>query len=204
MSTVGPALVVLAAGASTRLGRAKALVPIAPDGRTALARLLAAGVALGDPSPLVVVGAHAREIAASLAEAPHVELLVHANWAAGRTGSLQAALARRAERDLCIAPVDVPDVPAGVFAALADRWSDLGRPARGWLAPEFHGRFGHPIVVGRALLAELKAFPPDRPLRDLRALAAPLSALSVSAREVLDDVDTPGDLARLRRRRARE
>jgi molybdenum cofactor cytidylyltransferase len=203
----GPALVVLAAGASTRLGRPKALVQLpGPDGapaRTALERLLAAGAALGDDSPLVVVGAHAPELSALLSACPGVEVLEHADWAAGRTGSLQAAIGRRPGRDLCVAPVDVPAVPREVFTALAAEWVRLGRPPRGWLAPRHGGRFGHPVLLGRDLAGALNSFPADRPLRELRTQAHPLAALAVSAPEVLDDLDTPADLARMRRDRGR-
>lgn len=204
MNAPSPALIVLAAGASTRLGQPKALVPLGAGGEAALSRLLATGAALGDARPLVVVGAHAAEIGAHLAGTPGVEVLVHPDWAAGRTGSLQAALARRPGRDLCVAPVDVPEVPAEVFAALAAEWRRLSRPPLGWLAPEYRGRHGHPIVLGRSLAERLKAFPPARPLRDLRAAAEPLAALPVDSGEVLDDLDTAADLARLRRRRPRD
>ena len=38
------------------------------------------------------------------------------------------------------------------------------------------------------------------PLRNLRALADPLLEVSVDSPEILDDLDTPEDLARLRAR----
>jgi molybdenum cofactor cytidylyltransferase len=196
-----PALVVLAAGASARLGEPKALVRLraGPGGR-ALELLLAAGARLGGGRPLVVTGRHHAEIAA--AAPPGVELLENARWSAGRTGSVQCALARRPGRDLCLAPVDVPLVPGDVFAALAEEWARRGSPARGWLAPcrvaaDGARAFGHPVVVGRALLADLKDFPPDRPLAELRGRAQPLLALVVESAAILDDLDEPADRARL-------
>jgi hypothetical protein len=56
------------------------------------------------------------------------------------------------------------------------------------------------VLVGHALLLALKEFPPSRPLSALRALAAPLLALPVEELAVLDDLDTPADLARLQAR----
>jgi CTP:molybdopterin cytidylyltransferase MocA len=203
MST-GPALVVLAAGASARLGEPKALARLRSEpGGTALELLLAAGAALGDPRALVVSGPDHAAIARSLPAA--VEVYVNEDWAAGRTGSVRCAAVLRPGRDLCLAPVDVPLVPAAVFAALASEWERRGRPARGWLAPYVlqagRQRFGHPVIVGRGLAADLKAFPPQDPLHALRARAAPLLALEVESASIIDDLDTPADLARLRERR---
>jgi molybdenum cofactor cytidylyltransferase len=199
----GPALVVLAAGASRRLGAPKALARLREGpGGTALELLLAAGAALGDPRPLLVTG---RDHAAIAAAAPaHVEVRTNPSWSAGRSGSVQLAAASRPGRDLCLAPVDVPLVPDRVFAALAGEWARSGRPERGWLAPfvvrDGVRRFGHPVVVGRALLVEWKGFPPDRPLHELRARAEPILALEVDSAAILDDLDDPSDLARLRAR----
>lgn len=208
MSARGPALVVLAAGAGTRLGQPKALARLAEGpGGTALELLLAAGTALGDPRPLVVTGAdHSALAAAGLASC---ELVENERWSLGRTGGVRLASERRHGRDLCLAPVDVPLVPPEVFAALADAWRRHGAPARGWLAPclepEVAGgprRFGHPVVIGRELLVELKGFPPDGSLSRLRALADPLLSVVVTSAAVLDDLDLPSDLARLRARLA--
>jgi CTP:molybdopterin cytidylyltransferase MocA len=54
--------------------------------------------------------------------------------------------------------------------------------------------------VGPALLAALAGRPADTSLRELRALARPLAWLDLADEEVLDDLDHPEDLERLRRR----
>ncbi|MDP6539656.1 MAG: NTP transferase domain-containing protein [Planctomycetota bacterium] len=191
-----PALVLLAAGASTRLGCCKALVEL--GGSSPLARLLDAGACLDEVAPLVVAGADHEALAAAVP--PGVDLIHHRAWAAGRSGGIVAAAGARPGRDLCLAPVDVPLVPAEVFEALARAWSEAGAPGGGWLAPRHGGRHGHPVVVGRELVAGLAASPPDTPLRDVRGRADPLLAVPVRAREVLDDLDRPADLDRLRER----
>lgn len=199
-------LVVLSAGASVRLGQPKALVALGPgpDDR-ALARLLAAGRALGDEHPLVISGAEHERLLPLLA--PEVECVRNEAWREGRTGSLRRALEQRPGQDLCLAPVDAPRVPAPVFAGLATAWLAAGSPSHGWLAPciaRGEGRrFGHPIVLGRGLLAHLKDFRPDRPLRELRAFASPLLALEVEDEAVLENLDTPAALERLRLERPR-
>jgi CTP:molybdopterin cytidylyltransferase MocA len=117
-------------------------------------------------------------------------------------GSVCLAAAARPGRDLCLAPVDVPLVPGSVFAALRAEWQRLGAPPHGWLAPALETpeglRHGHPVIVGRALVAGGKDFPPDEPLRVLRGRASPLRALACGEPAILDDLDTPADLTRLR------
>ena len=200
----GPGLAILAAGASSRLGRCKALVDLA--GSTPLARLLAAGACFDGAPPLVVAG---RDHDAIARAAPAgAEVRFHARWADGRTGTVAFAAAARPGLDLCLAPVDVPLVPREVFEALRAAWLAGGSPARGFLAPwvgtenasDRPRRFGHPIVVGRELVAGLAALPPDAPLSDVRGRASPLFAVEVASRAILDDLDTPADLERLRGR----
>jgi len=191
-----PALVILAAGASARLGRCKALVEL--GGRTPLERLLAAGAVLDDVAATVVTGADHAAIAA--ASPPGVRVLHNPDWSAGRTGGVLLAARALSGRDLCLAPVDVPLVPASVFQALLAEWSAAGAPALGWLAPRCGARHGHPVIAGRELLLELAGGDPAAPLRELRARANPLWSLEVPGPEVLADLDRPADLRELERR----
>ncbi len=191
------ALVVLAAGESRRLGQPKALVDL--GGSTALERLLAAGAALEPGAVRVVSGAHAPEISRALEGRGGVRAVVNPEWRAGRTGGLALAVGALPGWDLCIAPVDTPLVPARVFAALGRAWRAASCPPLGWLAPAYGDpvRHGHPILIGRELAARVVSMEPDEPLRALRGQAAPLLSERVDAPEVLDDLDTPEDLARL-------
>jgi molybdenum cofactor cytidylyltransferase len=192
---VKPLLVILAAGASERLGQCKALVDL--GGRTPLEHLTRAGAACD--GGLVVTGADHEAIAprvpAGLAVAHNRE------WRAGRTGSVAAAARHAPGRDLLVAPVDVPLVPADGVSALVQAWTEAGSPERGWLAPYARvgdrARHGHPVLLGRELLRELPEA--DRPLSGLRRQASPLLSIPVASPRILDDLDTPEDLVRLRK-----
>lgn len=208
--------VILAGGASSRLGEPKALVNI--GGLRVLERMLKAisdGIDGPAPVPLVVTGAHHGPIMEFLsASSLDVEVVENTGWSAGRTSSVQAAALRRPARDLLLWPADVPLVPPRVLSFMGAQWRALGAPPMGWLAPSFedHGqpqgvqpvpRYGHPIVIGKALAGRVHAMLPDEPLRSLRASADPLRAVPVEEASVLDDLDTAADLARLRDRVAR-
>jgi molybdenum cofactor cytidylyltransferase len=197
-----PRAVILAAGASRRLGEPKALVVL--GGRTALEHLV---LAAGDGEAVLVIGgAHHEQLVPRLPAG--AELIRNARWADGRSGSAALAASHWPGRDLLLAPVDVPLVPREVFAALRRAWAAAGAPARGWLAPGVREtvsessalRPGHPVVIGRELARELTSLPPDTPLRELRGRATPRWLVEVQAREVLDDLDSPADLAALRAR----
>jgi CTP:molybdopterin cytidylyltransferase MocA len=198
-----PALVILAAGASARLGRCKALVPLTP--LTPLELLTTAGACFTDRAgtpPLVITGADHDEIAAA---APGgTEVLRNPDWERGRSGGVLLAWGARPGRDLCIAPVDVPLVPARVFEALLAAWTAAGSPPRGWLAPSFsrpgdpRSGFGHPILLGRELRPDLASAGPETALRDLRTCANPVFSVAVGSPEILDDLDSPDDFRRLR------
>lgn len=194
-----PALVILAAGASRRLGQCKALVEW--RGRTTLERLSEAARVLDGAPPLVVTGADHERIAA---RAPRgVELAHNLGWERGRLGSVLVAQRLREGLALCIAPVDVPLVDAPVFELLARRWAELGAPGHGWLAPRSPSapvRFGHPLVLGPALAARAHELAATSELRALRSWAAPLESVACSSAAIFDDLDTPEDLARLRER----
>ena len=207
-----PGLVILAAGASSRLGRCKALLPLpSPSGgeRTPLELLASAGAAFDGDVPLVVTGADHPAIAASDAvRRAGAEVVQNERWSSGRTGGVLLAASRRPGLDLCLAPVDVPLVPCSVFDALLSAWLAAGAPPEGWLAPSYRRspgavpEFGHPVVLGRQLLRALSGNDAGTPLRALRSRARPVFGVEVASPEILDDLDTEEDFERLRRDRS--
>lgn len=124
---------ILAAGASRRLGECKALVDL--GGATPLERLVRAGRCFDELPPLIVSGADREAIAGHLPAG--CELAYNPTWESGRTGAVALAHELLPGRDLLIAPVDTPLVPAAVFAALLAFWLQAGAPANGWLAPRY-------------------------------------------------------------------
>lgn len=182
-----PAGVVLAAGASNRLGQPKALVRV--GGTSLVAWAVAHLTALGC-SPVYVVTRTALMVDVLL-EADGATVLVNSNPDEGRTGSLQVALkALYAERGrwpshVVMAPVDRPGWRPDAVAPLLAR--------SGCCAPAFDGRRGHPVTLdGEAMSAVLGASP-AAPLRNVVAFeASPVHGPWLGL-----NIDTPDALSHL-------
>jgi molybdenum cofactor cytidylyltransferase len=185
---MGPAALVLAAGASTRMGQPKALLLHRGRPWVCCAVDLAAGC---DPI-LVVTGA--QDLAAvDLAPATRIH---NDAWPQGQLSSLQRGLAAlHSPAGLLVLTIDRPHVrPATVAALLA---AFAAAPECIW-QPAHAGRRGHPIVYPAALLPALRALPVDASPRDLLGRHADLRrSLAVDDPAVLDNLDGPADLARL-------
>src|SRR5580693_2630108 len=120
--------ILLAAGASTRMGQPKQLLPVA--GRPLIAH--AASAALDSPAwPVVVVlGAHAEKIRPALARLP---LLIAQNpaWQEGLASSIRTGLATlenfsRTLDAVLIAPADLPAFSAAAIARLVAAYHTTG------------------------------------------------------------------------------
>lgn len=194
---------ILAAGASRRLGTCKALVRLGD--RTALEHLLRSAAESGAGELAVVAGKDAAPIFGKLERidpAQAVTRLQNPSWERGRSGAVALAARSFPDRALLVTPVDSPLVGAKVFRTLAEAWERAGAPEAGWFAPRLEpgARHGHPVLLGPALAALARELDPDAPLRLLRGRASPLASIPVDDPAILDDLDTPEDLERLRGR----
>lgn len=182
--------IVLAAGASSRMGRPKALLPV--GGRPAVEVVCATLRAGGARDVVVVVGRHAAEIRAG-ADLGAVRVVDHAGWEAGRTSSIQAGLAALPADAAwtLLALVDMPLVRAQTIRALLA----APREDADVLVPLHDGRRGHPILLARSLFARIAALGPDEPLTSV-VRAARRRDVTVDDPGVLLDFDSPDDLSR--------
>lgn len=188
--------VVLAAGASARMGRPKAALPL-PGGHTFLSRVVRTLTEAGLPAIAVVAGADEPAVRRALrARDRCVRVVAHARWAEGQLSSLLAgldALAPLELEGLLVAPVDVPLVSPATVRALVAAWRaarpPAARPARG-------GVHGHPVIFDRVVFAELRAAPVMVGARAvIRRHGAAVLDLEVNDPGAFRDFDTPEDLA---------
>ena len=188
---------VLAAGASERMGRPKALLDF--RGRPFAVRILEALEALDVKSRVVVLGPDAARIRPSLAT--HDCIIVENPDLAGEAiGSLRAALAALdAIRPSGVVawPVDLPHVRVATLERLLEAYRRAGAPA---VMPSFAERRGHPVIWDQALFPELltsEAATRHGARAVLTAHEQEIVTVPVDDPAVIDDLNTPEDYERL-------
>ncbi len=191
----GTACVVLAAGASRRMGlRNKLLIP-GPDGRAMVAHVAHACVASGADEVVVVTGHDAPLMQQALAGLP-VRFTHAADHAEGMAASLRAGIAALG-RDVDAAAICLGDMPL-VSGALIARLLAAHDPARGAaiVVPVCAGRRGNPVVWDSRYFAALQALRGDAGARGLiDGHGSALRELPVLDEAVLTDFDTPQSVA---------
>lgn len=184
-------MVLLAAGASTRMGRPKQLLEYRG---TALARH-AAEEALAACGPVfVVLGCRALEVDAALEGLP-VRALVNTEWQRGMGASIRvgAAAAEAADLDgVIMALADQPHVTAAHYRRLVSEFRATGRPV---VASLYAGVLGAPALFARELFRDLVALPPERGCQSI--IARQPEPVPVPCEAAQFDLDTPDDYARL-------
>jgi molybdenum cofactor cytidylyltransferase len=185
-------VLVLAAGASTRLGSPKQLARV--RGRPALQIVVEAAAAVAGQAVTVVVGAHAAEIMPMLSR-KGVSTVVSRRWEEGLGASIRAGIAA------------LPPACEAVMVVLGDQVAvtpdDLRRLASAWKGQEgviaaavYQGRPGVPAIFPRWCFQELAQLKGDQGAKHLiqrhasRLVQVPMDNAAV-------DLDTPEDLARL-------
>ena len=192
-SGVSTAAILLAAGASSRMGESKALLDW--GGRPLVAAQVAALAAAGCDPVIVVLGSQAGAVRRALPRG--ARWTINGAWRQGRAGSIRAgarAVPRHAER-VVVASVDQPCSASAVRALVEALGVDRGARIA---APRHGGRNGHPPVFDAALLPELRrASERGEGLREVRRRWRERTIfVEVGDAGVLLNLNTPGDYRR--------
>lgn len=192
------AAVVLAAGASSRMGSPKPLLPI--EGSNYLEHLLAKLSEVGLSPMVVVLGCRADEVRAR-ADTGDAVLVENSAWREGMLSSIQAAVLGLGEfsrvEALMLLPVDQPRVAVSTMRDVIQAWAGTRAPV---VVPTHHGRRGHPVVFDRSTWPALLAAPADEGARSVvHGCGDAVERVAVDDPWVLVDADTPAEHDRMRR-----
>jgi molybdenum cofactor cytidylyltransferase len=187
------AILLLAAGESSRLGQPKQLLDAA--GEPLVHRVARQLIALDAGPVAVIVGAHREAIATAVADL-RATIIVNDNWSQGIGTSIAAGI-RWADADPSVVAAmivlcDQPVIDAAHHRALLDRAKDATI-----VATEYAGTTGVPAVFSRSVFDRLLALPPDRGAKSLfndRRLK--VERITCEAARI--DLDTVDDVARWR------
>ena len=189
--------VILAAGASTRLGTPKQLLEI--DGRPLLVRAVEAALASPAWPVVVVLGAHAEKIRPLLARQP-VLIAENPTWPEGMAASLRVGIAtlQQFSRQLDAALVALCDQPAFSADTIAQLVTAQRATGRSIVAARYGGRNGAPALFLREHFPALAALTGEEGARPLLN-GDPAHVAAVDLPALALDLDTPADVAALAR-----
>jgi molybdenum cofactor cytidylyltransferase len=196
--------IILAAGASSRMGRDKALLPWPPDATTSLSQtFLGAHInALKPYCDLVVVitGANTKSVDGVAYSLGAFVLQNHAPEL-GQFSSLKLGVQdvlNRGRDSAIVSLVDRPPVLTSTLTRLHAEFLDALEEDQWGVVPDFDGQHGHPYFAGRDLIEAFLRAPLTTTARDvMHAQSAKLRYVPVEDPNTTLNIDTPEDYAAL-------
>lgn len=214
--------IILAAGTSTRMGRDKALLPWPP--RTVSGANRSYASVLGQPLPgtapleqtflgaaitlldafadlvIVVAGANSKELA-PVVNARGQFLAVNRDPERGQFSSLQVGVQEvlnRGRDAAIITLVDRPPVKPATLRLLLETFCQAYEREKWAVVPQYDGKHGHPIVVGREMISKFLAAEATATARDIEhSQQERIDYVPVEDPFVTLNVDTPEDYEKL-------
>lgn len=156
------AAIILSAGASSRMGRPKALLPYREG--TFLQHLLEVTRQPKIGVTRVVLGAGAEKIR-TIAKLDPSAVVLNPDWEKGQLSSICAgvrSLANIETDGMILCPVDHPLVTAALVNDLVQQFYESGKSV---VLPTYKGRRGHPVIFSSALYDELLSAPQEKGAR---------------------------------------
>ena len=183
-------VVVLAAGASRRLGRAKQLVSV--DGEPLLRRQVRCALEAGVGPVLVVLGCDAGRQRQVISDLP-VEVAMNHDWREGMAASVRHAVSVADQRSaaMLVLPCDQYRIVPDDLRTLRDRWRLLPSTA---CVSRWDHYTGPPAILPSDYYAELLNLRGDSGARNLLYDAGRPSPQEIANPRALYDLDCPEDL----------
>ena len=189
--------IILAAGASTRMGQPKQLLQI--DARTLLRRTVDAVLASAAWPVVVVLGAHRVSIRPEILRLP-VLVAENSGWEEGLASSIRAGMQVLDSFSLSLdagllVPCDLPNLSAGAIARLVDVAIENEKSI---VAARYDDHPGPPVLFARRHFHELMDLRGSEGAKPLFARHADRLA-TLDLPELAVDIDTPEDFASFQR-----
>ncbi len=184
----GTAAIILAAGASTRMGTPKSELPI---GNGTFLTHLTRRLAEQCHPVIVVIGAH------TSTPPPGARTVLNSAWKQGQLSSLQCGLRALppATPSALFTLVDHPDPSSSTITLLLSSPKLIAIPVH-------QGHRGHPVFFRAPLFGELLSLQPTDSAKPVfRRYTAETDYIAVEDPAVLDDIDDAAALARFRQRK---
>jgi molybdenum cofactor cytidylyltransferase len=188
------AAVILSAGASSRMGRPKALLPYREG--TFLEHLIEVTRHPCIDVTRVVLGAGA-EVIRTMAKLDPSFVVLNTDWEDGQLSSICAGLRSLEGIDtdgIILCPVDHPLVSARLISDLVERFYE---DKKAIVLPTYYSRRGHPVIFSKTLFGELLAAPADMGARSVVwAHAADILEVPTDEEGVILNLNDPDMLKR--------
>ncbi len=194
-----PALL-LAAGLSSRMGSFKPVLEL--GGEKLVVRVIRSLLESGRVSEVIVVTGHQREkVEEAVGSMERVSCVFNPDFAAGEmVSSVRVGLGTIQRKGVGAVVLSFADQPA-VASQTVTRIIGMMSPDAPLVIPTFGGKRGHPLLLSRELFGEILQLRPDETLRTVVHRHLQRAALiEVNDASILEDLDTPGDFERMRRR----
>lgn len=188
---------ILAAGESKRMGRPKMLLPF--RGKTVIGSVLDEA-SLSRLNKVVVVLGGDREIIQKQIQSIPVETCFNPDYKQGMLSSIQAGLQNLPEKTdaICLILGDQPQIKAAVIDHLIEAFN---KSIHKIVIPVYNKRRGHPVILSTEYSDEIFTLNPDIGLRELmQRHPGDIFEVDIQAPEILEDLDTPEDYERLRKK----
>ncbi len=185
------AAVILAAGAATRMGKLKQLLPY--GGRTLIQNAVDQAIEAGFDPVLVVVGAESAAVRSVLAS-HNIVIVENSYWQSGMGSSVSAGVRwlRNEKTEAAAIAILLGDQPLVRAEHLKEMRTRLHRVPADAIAAEYGGTLGVPALFKRKVFTALSELPPSVGARHL--LRQPdLDVEPFPLPEAAFDVDTPAD-----------
>lgn len=181
--------IILAAGASSRMGCNKMLLPW--NNKTILSSVICT-VKNAGLLPLVVLGYCADAILHEISQ--YVDdskssIVIHENWQHGMITSIQAGMLHGGENSYWLLHGDMPCLTSNMLETIIASMKNIEREKYDVVFPQYHNQHGHPVWVNRSIYNDILRLPQGERFRPFLETKKSIG-VEVPFQAITMDIDT--------------